>query len=144
MWKVLDTGPKEELSHYRLAFPLFDEISQIISMTVTFVTFVLLTKVNGFTKRTKHLIKYLNLPSAISPVPHGPDIPIPALSKTLEISPEDDDDFEDRDAGEDWMPSSPTFEPRLLQQCKLNDLTRDLGLSKESALILGSYLHESI
>ena len=41
VWKVLDTGPKEELSRYRLAFPLFDEISQIISMTVTFVTFVL-------------------------------------------------------------------------------------------------------
>ena len=53
VWKVLDTGPKEELSRYRLAFPLFDEISQIISMTVTFV---LLTKINGFTKRTKHLI----------------------------------------------------------------------------------------
>ena len=95
-------------------------------------------------EQLKHLIKYLNLPSAISPVPHGPDIPIPALSKTLEISPEDDDDFEDRDADEDWMPSSSTFEPKLLQQCELNDLTRDLGLSKESAQILGSYLHESI
>ena len=78
MWKVLDTGSKDELSRYRLAFPLFDEISQIIPMTVTLkYKFVLLTKVNGFTKRTKHLIKYLNLPSAISPVPHGSGIPIP-------------------------------------------------------------------
>ena len=35
VWKVLDTGSKDELSRYRLAFPLFDEISQIIPMTVT-------------------------------------------------------------------------------------------------------------
>ena len=87
-----------------------------------------------------------NPPPSNNPSPDllfGQNISIPALSKTLEISPEDDDDFEDRDADEDWMPSSSTFEPKLLQQCQLNDLTRDLGLSKESAQILGSCLHES-
>lgn len=48
------------------------------------------------------------------------------------------------DTSASFMPSTSEFnKPVPLNQTKLNDLTRDLGLSKESAQLLGSRLREN-
>ena len=41
-----------------------------------------------------------------------------------------------------WNAEQSTLEPKPLTQFQLNDLTRDLNLTKESAQLLGSRLHE--
>ena len=58
--------------------------------------------ISGVNKKNKHNVVYPDIPSAIKPIPHGPEV-----------------------------------------QTQLNDLTRDLGLSKENAQLLGSRLSES-
>ena len=63
----------------------------------------------------KHHIPYPNLPSAIRPVPHGPDVPVPA------------------------SPAICDHRPTLFGQEELNDVVRDLDLPELSAL-LGSSL----
>ncbi|GFX68178.1 uncharacterized protein TNCV_4440011 [Trichonephila clavipes] len=70
--------------------------------------------------------------SAIRPVPHGPDLPIPSPPDTL------DNILDDLDHGYD--PS--TNDPELFSQSDLNDLVRDLGLPKDTAEVLGSRLKE--
>ena len=37
-----------------------------------------MTKISGYNKKNKKGIKYPNLLSAIGPVPHGPDLPVPS------------------------------------------------------------------
>ena len=102
-----------------------------------------MTKVAGFTKKTKHLIDYPNLPSALRPVPHGPGIPVPVPPEDLkEFSDDESEVVLDSEADENWVPSTSGLQPKLLDQSALNDLTRDLGLSKEAAQILGSRFQE--
>ena len=36
-----------------------------------------LTKIGGHSKRTKSNIENPNVPSAVKPIPHGPELPIP-------------------------------------------------------------------
>lgn len=104
-----------------------------------------ITKIAGITIKTKKTIKYPNLPSAIRPVPHSEELPIPAppenvnlLSENsdeedLQLRPENDD-FEDLDY--DGM----STEPHRINQHELNDLVRDLSLSKKQAELLASRL----
>lgn len=41
------------------------------------------TGVHGFNLKNKKRIVYPNMPSALRPVPHGPDVPVPILPKNL-------------------------------------------------------------
>lgn len=43
-----------------------------------------LTKITGFSKKTRFKIEYPNVPSAIRPVPHGLKLPIPNPPSQLE------------------------------------------------------------
>lgn len=105
-----------------------------------------LTKISGITAKTRHTVKYPNIPSAIRPVPHSPQLPIPVPPKTWELD-EDAvnvegcadslDDEERRDP--DFLESTNT-EPHLINQSELNDLVRDLHLSKNQAELLASRL----
>ena len=92
-------------------------------------------------KKTKDrkTIVYPSIPSSIAPVNYIPELPIPqppiahAMSST---SLEDDDaDFE-----VDAQCSSK--DPHFPNQNELDDLTRDLGLTKAKAKILSSRLKE--
>jgi hypothetical protein len=97
--------------------------------------------VNGFTKKTRSMIPYPNPPSVSLPLPHSSDIPIPdrpphsettSSSSTSQSFPEKDDvDYGDDDDT-----------PKLLTQVDLDDLVRDLYLSKDAAQLLGSRLSE--
>ena len=90
------------------------------------------------TKDRKKIV-YPDIPSSIAPVNHGAELPIPQLSTThaiLSTSSEDDDaDFE-----VDTNFSSK--DPHFPNQNKLDDLSRDLGLTKAKAELLSSCLKE--
>lgn len=124
-----------------------------------------LTNVRGFTSRkSKQHIGYpINVPSAIRPVPHNAEIPVPPVPRdedkirgVIENMPETETESPlDTSAGgnnskdeEPLSASDPTYEPpkhvvpHLLSQGELNDLVRDLGLSKSKAELLGSRLQE--
>jgi hypothetical protein len=100
--------------------------------------------VSGFTKKTRSMIPYPNPPSVSLPIPHSSDIPIPdrpvipphsetisSSSRSKSVSEENDVDFGDDDNT-----------PKLLTQVDLDDLVRDLYLSKDAAQLLGSRLSE--
>lgn len=95
----------------------------------------------GFNTKNKKNISYPNLDSAIRPVPHSSEIPVPQPPSSL-------DDILSESEDEDTLPpqgessSDVSFDegPQLFSQKELNDLVRDLGLSKESAELLGSRL----
>lgn len=95
-------------------------------------------------------MKYPEVPSAIKPVPHGPGIPIPNHPDENFLTQDSEDELHDAAAvDDDDDDGSPMYEatsemnqPKPLRQSELNNLTRDLGLSKESAQLLGSRLRE--
>ena len=84
--------------------------------------------------------------SAIRPVPHSVEVPIPEFSKLYLISEIDDCEITDLLSGEDdcfnQVRSSRSKSPQLFNQFELNDLVRDLDLPKESAELLGSRLKD--
>lgn len=100
-----------------------------------------LTNTTGITNKSKHSLKYPNLPSAIRPVPHSQELPIPNPPESVEIEENVSfaEELEEKDEAQD-----PSFElspePHLLTQGDLNDLVRDLNLSKKQAELLGSRL----
>ena len=100
-----------------------------------------LVKTSGFNKKNKSKIEYPNLPSAIRTMPHSDEIPVPFfeqlppredLSDVEERSDSNDEDFEiDKDSVH-----------REFDQRELNDLARNLGLSKKPSEVLASRLNE--
>jgi hypothetical protein len=93
--------------------------------------------VQGYNSKNEKDICYPNMPSAMRPVAHGHDIPIPTPLETLDTSPPDSEyDVSDCD-GVDFQPTT-SSEPQLFKQSELNDLVRDVGLSKDCTEILGS------
>ncbi|KAJ4433406.1 hypothetical protein ANN_15665 [Periplaneta americana] len=100
--------------------------------------------ITGFSKKTRSKIEYPNVESAIRPVPHGPKHPIPNPPSQLEelvLPIEQTNDLAQPSTSSDQS-CSPEHrkEPHLIQQCELNDLIRDLNLTKQQAEILGSRL----
>lgn len=97
-----------------------------------------ITKIAGFSAKKKKSVVYLNLASAIRPVGHCDDLPVPMPPETFEESDEENDDIVPS-MDPDFNPADPT-EPHLITQAQLNDLVRDLNLSKGKAELLGSRL----
>lgn len=101
-----------------------------------------IVKTAGHHTKTLKNIQYPNVNSAIRPVAHSDEIPVPVFKgfksnievedtdqNQPQISNEDnDDDFDDQ------------YQP--FNQLELNDLVRDLSLSKEQSELLGSRLLE--
>lgn len=97
-------------------------------------------KVQGHNSKSVKNIVYPNLPSALRPVAHGPDVPVPSPPGNLEdihLSSESESSNSNDDVD---FNSGKSEEPQLFNQCELNDLVRDLGLAKVSAELLGSRL----
>ena len=85
------------------------------------------------TKDRKKIV-YPSIPSFIAPVNHGPKLPLPQLL-TTHAGEDDDADFE---VGTQCSSKDPHFP----NQNELDDLTRDLGLTKAKTQILSSRLKE--
>ena len=107
-----------------------------------------ITKIEGFSRKTKDKIVYPTLPSAIRLVPHSPELPVP-------IPPSSGEDYIIPDEHEltdsSVHPSNsddPTYIPEhhklphLIRQEELNDLVRDLDHSEQHAQLLASRLQE--
>jgi len=100
------------------------------------IRILLLTKITGITSIPKHTVKYLNLSSAITPVPHSADLPV---SKPPDMSFSDDNSDSDEGHGQQEGKNSdcdPTFgasctpsESHLQIQEDLNDSVRDFNMS---------------
>ena len=85
---------------------------------------------------------YSNIPSALRPVPHGEGISAPEPTKEFTIDSEDEDEDEST-SGPPEPPASTephvsngrssATQPHILTQDELNDLVRDLELSKSKA-----------
>ena len=119
-----------------------------------------IVKTSGYSSKNIHCIKYPCLDSAILPVPHSADIPIPVFTgfheETSASSSEDQDNNESDDNNyepnaDQWMdyvnmePTSSgqlSSSPQVFNQLELSDLIRDLDLSKESSELLASRLYE--
>ena len=99
----------------------------------------------------KNSLVYSNLESAIRPIPHYNEIPVPVFKGLPELElprfEEDQasvlstDSSEDNVSNVDFPPSSL---PQIFSQAELNDLIRDLNLSKKSSKLLTSRLKEKI
>jgi hypothetical protein len=95
--------------------------------------------VKGYNCKNKKVILYPNLPSALRPVVHGPEVPVPQPTEILE-----DASTNSSDSGGDkeFLCHTASQSPQLCTHSKLNDVIRDLGLLKEKPELLGSRLKE--
>ena len=97
----------------------------------------------GINKKKRKSLLYPNLPSALRPVAHCDEIPIPVFKKLPDVSTENlDVSFQEQDNLNDnsFVPKS--SEPILFNQEELSDLIRDLNVSKESSVLLASQLND--
>ncbi|KAJ8665563.1 hypothetical protein QAD02_007225 [Eretmocerus hayati] len=103
------------------------------------------SQIDGYNRNNRKLIKYPNSTSSCRPLPQGPDLPIPMAPWMREDIPDGD-----RDSGNEscdfaeFSGDNPGAIPalRLFDQESLNDMVRDLGLTKEKAELFGSRLQE--
>jgi hypothetical protein len=87
--------------------------------------------VKGNNSKNKKVILYPNFPSALRPVVHGPEVPVPQPTEILE-----DASTNSSDSGgdiEEFQCHTESQNPQLFTQSELNDVIRDLGLPKEKA-----------
>jgi len=108
--------------------------------------FFWLTSITGVTAKSRYTVQYPNLSSAMRPVPHSAESPVPKppTNKTTSNSESSDEDVGQANNNKDC---DPTFtgacssnEPHLLTQGGLNDIVHDLNLPKKQAELLGSRL----
>ena len=109
------------------------------------------TNITGFNASSRKKIKYPNLRSAIRPVPDSDDllVPTPPVNKDL-LSSSDEEMPSREDSAESIFLEDieSTYsgisenEPHLIMQEDLNDLDRDLYLSKQQSELLASRLKQ--
>ena len=97
-----------------------------------------MTKISGFSTKNKQNIEYPNLPSALRPVPHSEDVPIPTVPVELNLSLSSSDSSQSAIVNDDDYTTTDNKAPKLMSQSDLDDLVRDLDLPKQSAQLLGS------
>ena len=109
-----------------------------------------LTSITGVTAQSKHNVQYPNLPYAMRAVPHIAELPVPKPPTNMTLS---DSESTDEDVGQanNNMDCDPTIvrgcsynEPRPLTHGDLNDIVRELNLSKKQAELLGAMKNSRI
>ena len=96
--------------------------------------------------RKKSVIEYPNIPSAIRPVPHSDELPIPESREIDLLSSDNAESSEECSVSEPCTSRNKKFgvttEPHLINESKLNHLVRDLDLPKVKAEVLPSRLKQ--
>ena len=97
-----------------------------------------LTNITGFNASSRKKIKYPNLRSAMRSVPHSGDLPVPTppVNKDLHGRIQSLEDIESTYSGTSGN------EPHWITQEDLNDLARELYLSKKQSELLASRLKQ--
>ena len=95
----------------------------------------------GMNCKNKHHVHYPNVPSAIRPTSHYPDL-VPEPDDNMEYSSDSEHSDMTVIAVDDTYKPEEDNQPVSLTQVELNDLAWNLNLSRESAQLLGSYLNE--
>ena len=94
----------------------------------------------GFNRKKKSVLEYPNIPSAIRPVPHSDELPIPEPRKIDLLSSDNAESIEECSVSEPCTSKNKKFgittEPHLINESKLNDLVRNLDLPKVKAELL--------
>ena len=103
-----------------------------------------MTKITGFSRKNKSKIVYPTCKSALRPVSHCSDIPVPSppsgdVESVLSDEPSRSDESKDTEIDPSFKDES---KPLFINQERLNDFVRDHYLSKENAEILGSRLQQ--
>jgi hypothetical protein len=93
-----------------------------------------------FGSKNKQVILYLDLSSALHPVVHGSEVPVPQPTEILEDASTNSCDSGGDD--EEFQCLTESRIPQLFTQSELNDVIRDLSLPEEKAELLGSRLKE--
>jgi len=103
-----------------------------------------LTNLTGYSVKTRHKIQYANVESISKPIPHSNDMPPPICPKNRTIMEDSASTISSKltEVSEDNDIVSQDGTPHVITQGKLNDLVRDLNLSKFKAEILGSRLQQ--
>ena len=97
-------------------------------------------KVKGYNAKTRKGIIYPNIPFAIRPIPHGPEVPIPFPPDVLKFSSSSSEpDTQDTHL---YQPET-SEEPKPLSQSELQDSMRNFNLPIDSADYLGSRLRSN-
>ncbi len=96
----------------------------------------------GINRKNRQTLVYRNLASAIRPVSHSDDLPVPIFSVLPQITLPSTE--EHSSPGDDTRDQDFSVEalPQLFSQVELNDLVRDLNFPKNSAELLASRLKE--
>ena len=91
----------------------------------------------------KKSVVYPSIPSSIAPVPHSDDLPIP-FPPAGEAMDEGCEEGDDVTGDDDWRceDSSSDSDPHFPNQQEIDDLVRDLGLTKSKAELLTSRLKQ--
>lgn len=85
-------------------------------------------------------IEYPNIPSSVAPLLHSATLPVPELPvELIRVNDKYDDECDD---GDDSWVADFSAEPHFPNQDEVNDLIRDLGLTKTNSEILMSRLKE--
>ena len=104
-----------------------------------------LTKTKGHNHRNRKKILYPNLPSDIRPVPHSADLPVlitqPCLPEQKGGSSENSENSS-CDSDDTFHLSQEATKPHLISQEDLDDLVRDLILTKSNSELLASRLQQ--
>ena len=96
-----------------------------------------MTNLKGINSKKKHHVQCPDGPSVIKPVPHDPDLPVSEPNVTTKLSSDSDSsDMTDTAECSAYRPEEDD-QPVPLTQAKINNLKRDLNLSKEFARLLG-------
>ena len=103
-----------------------------------------ITKITGFSRKSKSKIIYPTCKSALRPGPHCSDISVPSppsgdVEPVLSDEPSCSDESEDTEIDPSFKDKS---KPLFTNQERLNDLVQDLYLPKVKAEILGSRLQQ--
>ena len=110
-----------------------------------------LTNITGFNASSRKKIKYPNLRSAMRPVTYADDLPVPTPPVNKDLLSSSDEEMPSREdsAGsislediESTYSGTSGNEPHWITQGDLNDLARDLYLSKQQSELLASKLKQ--
>ena len=105
-----------------------------------------MVNIKGINRNNKRKWIYPDLESARRPVPHSDEVPIPMFDHLTELIESSDESISSVDAAVTCSSKSEfqgaAATPLQFNQFELNDLVRDLNLSKETSEVLASRLNE--